>query len=87
MTSTHFTVCRFLLGFRCEWSIGSMWVKELTKPIGPRSLNSGSQLWLFIYCKSKLKKNIYFFEKIYLVFTKYELFAEKMFLYEKKVLY
>ena len=83
MTSNHFTVCKFLLRFRCEWSIGSMWVKEVTKPIGPRSLNSGSQLWLFIYCKSKF---LYFFEKIYLVFTKYELFAEKMFLYEKKVL-
>ena len=43
MTGTHFNVCKFLLGFRCEWSIGSMWVKALTKPIGARSLNSGSQ--------------------------------------------
>ena len=43
MTGTHFTVCKFLLGFRCEWSIGSMWVKELPKSIGFMSLNSGSQ--------------------------------------------
>ena len=87
MTSNHFTLCKFLLSFRCEWSIGSMFVKELTKPISPRSLNSGSQLWLLICCKSKLKKNIYFFEKIYLFLKIYELFAEKMFLYEKNVLY
>ena len=68
MTSNHFTVCKFLLRFRCEWSIGSMWVKEVTKPIGPRSLNSGSQLWLFICCKPKLKKNIYIFWKNISVF-------------------
>ena len=43
MAATHFNVCKFLLGFRCEWSFGSMWVMALTNPIGARSLNSGSQ--------------------------------------------
>ena len=43
MTGTHFNVCKFLVGFKCEWTTGSMWVKALTKPIGARSLNSGSQ--------------------------------------------
>ena len=38
-----------------------------------------SCLWLFICCKTKLKKNIFF--------TKYTLFAEKKFLYGKRVLY
>ena len=36
----------------------------------------GALLWLFICCKTKLKKkNI--FEKIFVIFTKYTLFAEK----------
>ena len=41
-----------------------------------------AQIWLFICCKTKLKKNIFFVEKMF--FTKYKLFAEKMFLYGKK---
>ena len=43
-------------------------------------------IWLFICCKTKLKKKLFFFEKIY-IFTKYTLFAEKMFLYGKKKFY
>ena len=40
-------------------------------------------LWLFICCKTKLKKN--FFLKKYLFFTKYTLFAEKnVFICKKK---
>ena len=87
MTSNHFTVCKFLLRFRCEWSIGSMWVKELTKPIGPRSLNSGSQLWLFICCKPKLKKNIYIFLKKYICFWNYVNYLQKKCFYMKKKFY
>ena len=37
--------------------------------------------------KLSWKKIIFFFEKTYVFFTKYTLFAEKMFLSEKKVLY
>ena len=40
------------------------------------------QLRLFICCKTKLKKKIFFFLNMF--FRKYTLFAEKMFLYEKK---
>lgn len=39
--------------------------------------------WLFICCKSKLKKNL-FFEKLFVCFTKYALFEEKnVFVWEK----
>ena len=42
-------------------------------------------LWLFICCKTKLKKKIYFLKK-YLLFTKYTLFAEKnVFICKKKI--
>ena len=41
-----------------------------------------AQIWLFICCKTKFKKKIFFVEKMF--FTKYKLFAEKMFLYGKK---
>ena len=40
-------------------------------------------LWLFICCKTKLKKK-FFFEEIFVFFIKYTLFAEKMFYWEKK---
>ena len=41
------------------------------------------RLWLFICCKTKLKK-IFFFEKIFVFFTKYTLFAEKnVFIWKK----
>ena len=41
-------------------------------------------LWLFICCKTKLKKKINFFLKKYLFFTKYKLFAEKnVFIWKK----
>ena len=40
-------------------------------------------LWLFICCKTKLKKK-FFFEKIFVFFTKYTLFAEKnVFIWKK----
>ena len=42
-------------------------------------------LWLFICCKTKLKKN-FCFEEIFVFFIKYTLFAEKMFLFGEKVL-
>ena len=42
-------------------------------------------LWLFICCKTKLKKKIFFLN--YIFFTKYTLFAEKMFLHGKKKFY
>ena len=32
---------------------------------------------MFISCKTKLKQNFFFFEKIFVFFTKYTLFAEK----------
>ena len=42
-------------------------------------------LWLFICCKTKLKKKILFLKK-YLLFTKYTLFAEKnVFICKKKI--
>ena len=44
-------------------------------------------IWLFICCKTKLKKN-FFKKKCFVFFTKYTLFGEKKFyLYGKKVLY
>ena len=45
----------------------------------------GLQLGQFICCKTKLKKKIFFLKNMF--FTKYTLFAEKMFLYGKKKFY
>ena len=45
----------------------------------------GLQLGWFICCKTKLKKKIFFLKNMF--FTKYTLFAEKMFLYGKKKFY
>ena len=44
---------------------------------------TGDRVWLFISCKTKLKKKIFFLKK-YLFFTKYTLFAEKKIYTEKK---
>ena len=44
---------------------------------------TGDRVWLFICCKTKLKKKIFFLKK-YLFFTKYTLFAEKnVFIWKK----
>ena len=48
------------------------------------AIHKSWNLWLFICCKTKLKKK-YFFLKKYLFFTKYTLFAEKnVFIWKKK---
>ena len=44
-----------------------------------------THVWLFICCKTKLKKKFFFFERIFVFFTKYTLFAEKnVFIWKKK---
>ena len=43
-----------------------------------------SKIWLFICCKTKLKKKKLFFQKIFMFFTKYPLFTEKnIFIWKK----
>ena len=43
-----------------------------------------SKIWLFICCKTKLKKKKLFFQKIFMFFTKYTLFTEKnIFIWKK----
>ena len=45
-----------------------------------------THVWLFICCKTKLKKKFFFFERIFVFFTKYTLFAEKnVFIWKKKL--
>ena len=45
---------------------------------------NSEMVWLFICYKTKLKKKIFFFEKTFLFFTKYTLFAENyVFIWEK----
>ena len=46
-----------------------------------------SRLWLFICCKTKLKKKYFFFEKIFVFFTKYALFGRKKCFYMEKKFY
>ena len=61
----------------------------LWKTVGIVSLpvrNKYEHLWLFICCKSKVKKK-FCFEKIFLFFTKYTLFAEKNVFIWKKIFF
>ena len=50
-----------------------------------KDLSERIYLWLFICCKTTLKKTSFFFLKKYLFFTKHTLFAEKnVFIWKKK---
>ena len=73
---------------KLEASFPSAWfiLGEYHTPYRLDTNNKSGGVWLFICCKTKLKKKRFFLKK-YMFFTKYTLFAEKMFLYGKKVLY
>ena len=57
----------------------------LNKIDGIKRMTEMLRIWLFICCKTKLKKK-FFFEKIFLFYKIYIICREKMFLYRKKVL-